>query len=68
MIVFANALIDYDYIMSLLAKFTQSQKPRERKVSKEQIIDIIKSDPQFMDNQEDLIAYVNTFTSWGQQD
>lgn len=60
LIVFANALIDYDYIMSLLAKFTQSQKPRERTVSKEQIIDIIKSDPQFMDNQDDLIAYVNT--------
>lgn len=60
LIVFANALIDYDYIMLLLAKFTQSQKPRERKVSKEQIIDIIKSDPQFMDNQDDLIAYVNT--------
>lgn len=58
LIVFADALIDYDYILSLVAKFTQDIK--KRKITREQIIDIIRSDSQFIDTQEDLIAYVNS--------
>lgn len=43
-VLFSSVLIDYDYIMALIAKYTQSQsEPQKQKMSKEQLISMINS-------------------------
>lgn len=59
-VLFASALIDYDYIMGLMANYTQ-EKPRLH-LSLAQIISLIASDSQFIDQRDDLEAYLNTLT------
>lgn len=58
-VLFASALIDYDYIMGLLARFSQ-QKPGKLRMSREQLIGLIQSDAKFMNDREDIAAYINT--------
>jgi len=57
-VLFASAVIDYDYIMGLLARYTQ-EKPG-RQMSREELIGLIESDAKFMDDREDITAYINT--------
>jgi type I restriction enzyme, R subunit len=56
-VLFASAVIDYDYIMGLIARYTQG-KPSKEKMSREQLIGLIQSDAKFMD--EDIAAYIDT--------
>ncbi|CAK0745156.1 hypothetical protein CCP3SC5AM1_1270012 [Gammaproteobacteria bacterium] len=58
-VLFASAVIDYDYIMGLIARFSQ-QTPDKQKMSREQLIGIIQSDAKFMNEREDIAAYINT--------
>ena len=61
-VLFASALIDYDYIMGLIAKFT-GQGPKKVKLSLEQLIGIIQSDAKFMDEREVIADYVRSLTT-----
>lgn len=58
-VLFASALIDYDYIMSLIARYSQ-QTPGKQKMSREQLIGLISSDSKFMSDREDIAAYIAT--------
>ncbi|HAT1882462.1 TPA: type I restriction endonuclease subunit R [Legionella pneumophila] len=58
-VLFASAIIDYDYIMRLIAQYSQ-QKPGKQKMSREQLIGLIQSDAKFMDEREDITAYINS--------
>jgi type I restriction enzyme R subunit len=58
-VLFASALIDYDYIMELIADSTQ-KKPTKQKMSKTQIISLLSSSSNLMDEQEDLTEYINS--------
>ena len=58
-VLFASALIDYDYIMGLIARFSQ-QTPGKQKMSREQLIGLICSDAKFMNEREDIAAYIAT--------
>jgi type I restriction enzyme, R subunit len=58
-VLFASALIDYDYIMSLIARFSQ-QTPGKQKMSREQLIGLIAADAKFMNEREDIAAYIAT--------
>ncbi|HHU0103055.1 TPA: type I restriction endonuclease subunit R [Legionella pneumophila] len=58
-VLFASAIIDYDYIMALIAQYSQ-QKPGKQKMSREQLIGLIQSDAKFMDEREDITAYINS--------
>lgn len=58
-VLFASAIIDYDYIMALIARYTQG-KPGKEKMSREQLIGLIESDAKFIDEREDITAYINT--------
>src|SRR5690554_1764029 len=58
-VLFASALIDYDYIMNLVADSTQ-QKPTKHKMTKSQIISLLKSNSNLMDEEEDLTEYINS--------
>lgn len=57
-VLFASALIDYDYIMNLVADSTQ-QEPTKHKMTKAQIISLLKSNSNLMDEEEDLAEYIN---------
>jgi type I restriction enzyme R subunit len=58
-VLFASAVIDYDYIMGLLARYTQEQ-PGKQKMTHDELIGLIQSDAKFMDDREDITAYINT--------
>jgi type I restriction enzyme R subunit len=58
-VLFASAVIDYDYIMGLIAKFS-AKGPGKSKMTREQLIGLIGSDAKFMDEREDIAAYINT--------
>lgn len=58
-VLFASAVIDYDYIMGLIARFSQ-QKPGKQKMSREQLVGLIQSDAKFMDERENIAAYIAT--------
>jgi len=57
-VLFASALIDYDYIMNLIADSTQ-KKPTRQKMTKAQVIGLLSANANLMDEQEDLSEYIN---------
>jgi len=59
-VLFASTLIDYDYIMALMAKFTQNQPATKQKMTREQLINLLSSSANFIEEREDIIAYINT--------
>lgn len=58
-VLFASAIIDYDYIMALIARYTQA-KPGKQTMTRDQLIGLIESDAKFLDEREDIAAYINT--------
>jgi type I restriction enzyme R subunit len=58
-VLFASAVIDYDYIMALLARYS-AKEPGKAKMTREQLIGLISSDAKFMDEREDISAYIAT--------
>lgn len=58
-VLFSSAVIDYDYIMGLIAKYTQKKYPKQ-KMTKAQLINLLSSSANLMDEKEDIIAYINS--------
>jgi type I restriction enzyme R subunit len=58
-VLFASAVIDYDYIMALIARYSQ-QTPGKQKMSREQLIGLIQADAKFMDERDDIADYIDT--------
>ena len=58
-VLFASAVIDYDYIMNLIADSMQ-KKPARQKMTKEQVISLLSANANLMDEQEDLTDYINS--------
>jgi len=58
-VLFASAVIDYDYIMKLIARYS-GQTPTKIKISREQLIGLIQSDAKFIDEREEIIEYVRS--------
>jgi type I restriction enzyme R subunit len=61
-VLFASAVIDYDYIMSLMARFSQQGPPGAGKhtMSREQLIALIQADAKFMNEKAEIAAYIHT--------
>jgi type I restriction enzyme, R subunit len=57
-VLFASAVIDYDYIMGLMSRF--SQGTGKQKMTKDELIGLILSDAKFMNERDDIAAYINT--------
>lgn len=55
-VLFASNVIDYDYIMGLIAEYTQSSKATKQKMTIEQLIGLLASDASLMDQREDITA------------
>ncbi len=58
-VLFASAVIDYDYIMTLIARYSQ-QTPGKQKMTRDELIGLIQSDSKFMADGDDIAAYINT--------
>jgi type I restriction enzyme R subunit len=58
-VLFASAVIDYDYIMKLLASFS-AKAPGRQTMNREQLIGLIQADAKFIDERELITAYVRT--------
>lgn len=58
-VLFASAVIDYDYIVRLMSRFSQ-QEPSKQKMSRDQLIGLIQADAKFMNEREDIAAYITT--------
>jgi type I restriction enzyme R subunit len=58
-VLFASAIIDYDYIMKLLVHFS-AKTPGRRSMSREQIIGLIQADAKFTGERELITDYVKT--------
>lgn len=62
LVLFASSLIDYDYIMQLIARYAQ-QTPSQQTMSREALIGLIQSDAKFLDEREDIAQYIRTLES-----
>ena len=58
-VLFASTVIDYDYIMGLIARYS-GQDPKKLEITREQLIDLIRSDAKFLDEREEITGYVNS--------
>jgi len=59
LVLFASAIVDYDYIMGLIAKFTQN-KPSKQKMTREQLINLLSSSANLMEERDDIVAYITS--------
>ena len=60
-VLFASSVIDYDYIMGLISKYSEG-KSGKQKMNRDQLIGLIASDSKFMDEREDITEYIKTIT------
>lgn len=58
LVLFASSIIDYDYIMGLIAKSTQ--KTGKQKMTRQELIELISANANLMEEREDIIAYINS--------
>jgi type I restriction enzyme R subunit len=58
-VLFASAVIDYDYIMGLIARYSEAT-PGKQRMSRAELIGLIQSEAKFMDERENITAYINT--------
>ncbi|MCT0202148.1 type I restriction endonuclease subunit R [Synechococcus sp. CS-603] len=58
-VLFASAVIDYDYIMGLIARFS-AREPGKTKMSREELIGLSSADAKFMNEREAIAAYIGT--------
>lgn len=59
-VLFASAVIDYDYIVGLIAKSTQG--PSKQKMTRKELIDMICANANLMEERDDIIDYINSLT------
>ena len=58
-VLFASAVIDYDYIMGLIARFS-AKGPGKSKMTREELIGLISTDAKFMNERDDIAEYIGT--------
>jgi len=59
-VLFASSVIDYDYIIGLIANYTQNTK---QKMTRDQLITLLSSSANLMEEREDIVAYINSLQS-----
>jgi type I restriction enzyme, R subunit len=58
-VLFASATIDYDYIIKLIADFSQ-QKPGKQTMTRDELIGLIASDSKFLNERDAITEYVRS--------
>ena len=59
LVLFGSAVIDYDYIMRLIASSIDG-KPSKQKMSRQQLIDLIRSSANLIDERDAIVEYINS--------
>ncbi len=59
LVLFSSSLIDYDYIMGLIANATDDT-PSKQKMTRQQLIELISASSNLMGERDDIVAYINT--------
>ena len=62
-VLFASALIDYDYIMELITRYVGA--PSMMKLTKDQLKDLVCSSANLIDEREDIMAYIDSLDAKG---
>lgn len=57
-VLFASSLIDYDYIMELIARYVGN--PLKMRMTKEQLISLVSSSANLLDERDDIVAYIDS--------
>ncbi|EIE00623.1 type I restriction endonuclease subunit R [Leptospira licerasiae] len=57
-VLFASNIIDYDYIMELISRYTQ--KTSKHKMSREQLVALLSSSSSLMEERQEMIEYIGT--------
>lgn len=59
-VLFSSSVIDYDYIMGLIAQYTQTAQnsPAKQQASRDQVIGLLLSDAKLLDEREDITDYI----------
>lgn len=58
LVLFASAIIDYDYIISLIARMVNEEEPERREVTREEIIALLRSHSNLPEDREDILEFV----------
>ncbi|MEM5947921.1 type I restriction endonuclease subunit R [Spirochaetia bacterium 38H-sp] len=58
-VLFDSALIDYDYIMKLIARFS-AKGPKKQKMTRDQLVGLLRANAKFLEEREEIIEYVST--------
>jgi type I restriction enzyme R subunit len=58
-VLFDSALIDYDYIVKLIAGFS-AKGPQKQKMTREQLVALLRANAKFLEERDEIIEYVNT--------
>jgi len=61
-VLFASAMIDYDYIMGLIANYSQ-QTPGKQKMTRTELIGLIESEANLIEMREEIADYISTLKS-----
>jgi type I restriction enzyme R subunit len=59
LVLFASAVVDYDYIMGLIAKYS-GQPPEQQKMSRDQLVALIASDAKFINERDGIAEYIDS--------
>ena len=62
-VLFSSAVIDYDYIMKLIAQY--SNQSSKQKMTHGQLIGLLTANSNLMDQKEDVVEYVHTLKPGG---
>lgn len=64
-VLFASAVIDYDYIIGLIARSTQeaAKGASKQKMTRKELVDLISANANLMEERDDIIDYINSLTA-----
>lgn len=57
LVLFASAIIDYDYIMGLISRLV-SEEPERQEMTRDQLVALIRSHSNLPDEQEDILDFI----------
>ncbi|WP_346350896.1 type I restriction endonuclease subunit R [Oceanimonas sp. AH20CE76] len=58
-VLFSSTLIDYDYIMGLVARYSQ-EEPGKQTMSRAQLVNMLSGSSNLMDERDDIVEYINS--------
>jgi len=58
-VLFASAIIDYDYIMALITRYA-NQGPKKLKLKRDELVGLIRSEARFMDDSQLIVDYIDS--------